>query len=393
MRTKRVMVTLLVASVLSAGAMVSAVLGQEVITVGAVQTTKGPLGAFGPSISAGLNDALMIANAEGGINGKKLKYVMADGNYNATEDKALFEKIVGEQRPQVMFGNSTEVTRLLFEDITKRYMLLYTGATFSSEIVSTALNTGIFVPGPTYGDQMGILLKYIAKEKPRARVAFLHSDSDFGRDSIKFGRLMCERLRLSLVSEDKTAIAGGDVSKQVESLFKADPDYVILHGFLVAPVPDVIKQCRDLGMKCKFMGTFYGATEMLLQKLGPLADGYLAVNPYAYWWMEDQPTIKKIRAYTAANYPDVKERPLFYMQGFFSGLVFVETLRRADKAGKRDYQGIVEALQSLKDFDTGGLTAPLTIKNNRFPIARIWKANAEKGIFEPESDWIRFYLD
>ncbi len=103
--------------------------------------------------------------------------------------------------------------------------------------------------------------------------------------------------------------------------------------------------------------------------------------------------IKKIRAYTAANYPDVKARPLFYMQGFLSGLVFVETLRKADKAGKRDYQGMVEALQSLKDFDTGGLTAPLTIKNNRFPIGRIWRANAEKGIFEPESDWIRFYLD
>ena len=393
MRTRRVFAVLFISSILVLGLMGTFALGQDTITIGAVQTTKGPLGAFGPSISAGLNDALMIANTEGGIKGKKLKYVMADGNYKAPEDKVLFEKIMTEYKPPVMFGNSTEVTKLLFQDITKRYMLLYTGATFSSEIAATALNSAIFLPGPTYGDQMGILLKYIAKEKPRARVAFLHSDSDFGRDSIRFGQLMCERLRLNLVCDEKTDIAGGDVSKQVEALHKADPDYVILHGFLVAPVPDVIKQSRDLGMKCKFMGTFWGATEMLLEKLGPLAEGYLAVNPYSYWWMEDQPMVKKIRAYTTSNYPDVKERPLFYMQGFLSGLVFVETLRRADKAGKRDYEGMIEALQSLKDFDTGGLTAPLTIKNNRFPIARIWKANAAKGIFEPESDWIRFYLD
>ena len=392
MHTRRVFVALFFSSILVSGLMGSAVLGQDTITIGAVQTMKGPLGPYGTEIDAGLNDALMIANTEGGINGKKLKYVMAEGNYNATEDKVLFEKIMTEYKPPVMFGNSTELSKLLAQEIIKR-QILYAGVTYSSEVASTSVNSSMFLPGPTYGDQMGILLKYIAKEKPRARVAFLHSDSDFGRDSIRFGQLMCERLRLNLVCEEKTVIKGGDVTKQVEALYKADPDYVILHGFLVAPVPEVIKQSRDLGMKCKFMGTFWGSAETLLEKLGPLAEGYLAVNPYSYWWMEDQPMIKKIRAYTAANYPDVKERPLFYMQGFLSGLVFVETLRRADKAGKRDYQGIVDALQSLKDFDTGGLTAPLTIKNNRFPIARIWKANAAKGIFEPESDWIRFYLD
>jgi hypothetical protein len=59
-----------------------------------------------------------------------------------------------------------------------------------------------------------------------------------------------------------------------------------------------------------------GATELLLEKLDPLAEGYLAVNPYSYWSM-DEPMLAKIREYTAANYPDVKYRPIYYMQGFF----------------------------------------------------------------------------
>jgi branched-chain amino acid transport system substrate-binding protein len=393
MQMKKMVVALFLAYFFVSGIMGNVALGQNSITVGAVQTTRGPLGAFGPEISAGLNDALMIANNEGGINGKRLTYVMADGSYNAQEDMILFEKIFLEHHPPVMFGNSTELSKLLAPQIANRFKVLYTGATYSSELVFGAVNSSMFIPGPTYGDQMGILLKYIAKEKPRARVAFFYSDSDFGRDSIKFGKLMCERLRLNLVSEQTADIKGADVTSQVEALNKANPDYVILHGFLVAPVPEVIKKSRELGMKCIFMGTFWGATEMLLEKLGPLAENYLAVNPYSYWWMEDQPTIKKIRTYTASNYPNVKSRPLFYMQGFFSGLVFVETLRRADKSGKINYDGLVEALQSIKDIDTGGLTAPLTIKNNRFPIARVWKANVEKQIFEPESEWIRFYLD
>ncbi len=111
MRTRRVFVALFISSILVSGLMGSAALGQDTITVGAVQTTKGPLGAFGPSISAGLNDALMIANTEGGINGKKLRYVMADGNYKAPEDKVLFEKIMTEYNPPVMFGSSTRTNQ------------------------------------------------------------------------------------------------------------------------------------------------------------------------------------------------------------------------------------------------------------------------------------------
>jgi branched-chain amino acid transport system substrate-binding protein len=153
-------------------------------------------------------------------------------------------------------------------------------------------------------------------------------------------------------------------------------------------VAAVIKQSRDFGMKCKFMGTFWGTTKMLLDKLGPLAEGYMGVNPYNFWWMDDVPMIKKIKAYTKKTYPGVKFRPNSYMQGFTTGLIFVECLKRADKAGQLNGEGLVKALQSIKDLDTGGLTAPLTVHNNKFPVAKIWKANTAKKIFEPASDWI-----
>jgi branched-chain amino acid transport system substrate-binding protein len=76
------------------------------------------------------------------------------------------------------------------------------------------------------------------------------------------------------------------------------------------------------------------------------------------------------------------------MQGFMTGLLFVECLKKADKAGQLNGEGLVKALASIKDFDSGGLSAPYTINNNKFPVARVWKANVEKKIFEPVSDWI-----
>jgi hypothetical protein len=49
----------------------------------------------------------------------------------------------------------------------------------------------------------------------------------------------------------------------------------------------------------------------------------------------------------------------------------MEVWRRTDKANKLNFEGTTEALTSLKDFETGGLTAPLTLLNNRFPVGRI----------------------
>jgi len=142
-------------------------------------------------------------------------------------------------------------------------------------------------------------------------------------------------------------------------------------------------------MKCKFMAGFYGASKWMLDKLGPLAEGYMVVSPYNWWWNEDVPMIKKMRDYTAKTYPDVKFRDINYMRGFMSILIAAECMRLADKAGELNREGVAKALQKVKDLDSGGLSAPWTIFNNRFPVAKVWIANPEKGIYEPVSDWIR----
>ncbi|MBI5572051.1 MAG: ABC transporter substrate-binding protein [Desulfomonile tiedjei] len=383
-----VSVILFLSLALIAGLMESSAQAADVIKIGAVQPITGRFAFAGVNINAGLKDALMIANDEGGINGKKIEYIMEDGQYNDPVAIAAFKRIMSRDNPLIMYGESTGLGKAVSPEIKSRYKVLYSSTSFSSELADPKENPYMFVPGPTYSDMFGILLKYIAKEKPGAKVAFFYSDTEFGKDPVPFGREMCKKLNLDLVAEEVAAVGAVDVTSQVLDLKRKQPDFVIFQGFVMDPVATVIKQCRDFGLKCTFMGTFWGTTTMLLDKLGPLAEGYMGVNPYNDWEMQDIPMIKKIRDYTAKNYPDVKSRPNSYMQGFVTGLLFVECLKRADKAGELTGDGLVKALQSIKDFGTGGLTAPLTWKSNKFPVARIWKANVQKKIFEPASDWM-----
>ena len=338
---------------------------------------------------AALKDIVDMTNREGGILGKKLRYVSEGTDYDVEESAEEFVKIVEESKPLVMFGNSTGLGLKLAADMGNKFKVLYSSSSFLSGPGLSVPYPSIFLPGPTYGEQIGMLLGYIAKKNPDARVAFFYSDTPFGHDPIAYVYHTCKTLKLTVAGEEVVPLGVKDVAPNVARLKEKKPDYIILHGFILEPVPEVIKQARNMGMKCEFMGTFWGATETVLNKLGPLADGYLVVNPYCYWWMESVPTIKKIRDYTAEHHPDVKFRPNYYMQGFATGMIFVESLKRAAGTGALNYEGLCKALRSIEEFDTGGLTAPLTNKHNRFPMARIWRANPAKMIYEPETDWIR----
>lgn len=362
---------------------------EEVIKVGAVQPVTGPFAFAGVHINAALEDALMMANEEGGINGKKIQYIMEDGTYNVSRATAAFKRIMAKHNPIIMYGESTGLGKALAPEIKDRYKILYCSTSFSSELADAEKNPYVFVPGPTYSDMMGILLKYVAKEKPGANVAFFYSNTEFGKDPIPYGREICKKLGLNLVAEEVAKPGAVDITSQILDLKRKKTEYLIFHGFVLSPVPAVIKQARDYGLKVRFMGTHWGTHKMLLDKLGPLAEGYLGVMPYAFQWQEEIPMVRKINAWNAKHHPEVKYRPNSYFASFFTGLLFTEILKRADNAGQLNGEGLVKAMQSLKDFDVGGLMAPVTIVNNKIPMGRVYKANVGKGIFEPISDWIR----
>ena len=364
-------------------------LAADEIKVGAVQPITGRFAFAGVQINQGLEDALMMTNEEGGINGKQIKYIMEDGTYNVDKAVAAFKRIMAKDKPVIMYGESTGLGKAISPEVRDRYKVLYSSTSFSSELANAADNPYVFVPGPTYSDMFGILLKYIAKEKAGANVAFFYSDTEFGRDPVAHGRELCKQLGLNLVAEEVAKVGGVDVASQVLDMKRKKAEYVIFQGFVLSPVPAVIKQARDYGLKAKFMGTHWGTHKMLLDKMGPLAEGYLGVMPYAFYYQDDIPMIKKIRAWNKKHHPDVKYRPTSYMQGFMTGLVFIECLKRADQAGDLSGDGLVKALQSIKDVDVGGLMAPISVINNKIPMGRVYKANVSKKQFEPISDWIR----
>jgi len=368
----------------------SIAIAQKLPTIAAVHPFTGRFAFAGIEGSAAMQDVVDMTNEAGGINGKKLQYYWADGEYKDDVGIAAFKRLYAQYTPQVMFGQSTGMTKALGPEIKSRYKVLYSAYTMTSEAANPKENPYLFIAAPTYAEQFGVLLKYIAKEKPGANIAFFYSDTEFGREPIPAGREMCKKMGLNVVAEEVSQVGGVDLTTQILDMKAKKVDYCIFQGFVSNPIATVIKQSKDYGLNAKFMGTFWSTEKQLLNELGPLAGEYVGVSAYSFFYQDDLPMMKKIKEWTKKKFPAIEYRSQSYMQNFMTTLLFVESFKRADKMkGGITADNMVQAFQSIKNYDVGGLMPPVTIKDNSIPVGRVYRGNASTMRFDPISDWIR----
>jgi branched-chain amino acid transport system substrate-binding protein len=373
---------------LSAGAAFAA---DDEIKIGACQPITGRFAFAGVSINAGLQDYINYANEMKLVKGKKLVYIYEDTGYDTDKAVATFKKIMAKDNPVIMYGESTGQGKAIAPELNSRYKVLYGSTSFSSELADPKSNPYSFVSGPTYSDMFGILLEYISKQakgKARPKVAFFYSDTEFGKDPIPYARKRAKELGIDVVAEIVTKVGAVDVTTEVLTLKKAQPDYCIFQGYVLAPIPEVVRAAKDFGLKTTFMGVFWSMDKSIIDKLGADAEGYMGVNPYAYYY-ENAPGIAAMRKYNERVHPNEKYRPNSYIQGWFTGMVFVEAINKV-VAAKKAVTGdnLKDALPMIRNWDTGGISGKVTFVGNKAAVGRVYRANAQKGIFEPVSDWI-----
>ena len=363
--------------------------------MGACQPITGRFAFAGKHLNAGLMDSLNYANEQGGVGGKKFKYIYEDTGYDLKRAIATFKKIIAQEQPPMMYGESTGQGKALAPEINTRYKVLYGSTSFSEELSVREKNPYIFVSGPTYAQQFGVLLKYIANNPKKKgvppKVAFFHSDTEFGRDPIPYAYKLAKELGIEVVAEEVTKVGAVDVTSQLLDLKRKKPDYCIFQGYVVSPIPEVITGAKDFGLDITFMGTFWAMSKMLLDKLGPDGEGYMGVSPYAYWYMDDVPMIQNIKAYNKKHHPEVTYRPNSYLQGWFTGMVFVKLAQICQEKGLPiTGDNLKNAIPMIQKWDTGGLAGEVSFGNtNATAMGKVYRAKA--GKFVPVSDWI--YLD
>lgn len=367
---------------------------KEPIVFGGSIPLSGVFAFAGVHIHAGLTDYTRWINSEGGINGHPVEYVMEDTGYEVDRSVAAFKKISGSDSPAVYYGDSTGFMKAIAAELNSQGETLMSGASFATALTDNEQYPFQFIPGPSYSQMFGIILEYIASETgegDKPTLAFVYSDTEFGKDPIENGKARAAELGIEVVEAIVTKPGSVDVSAEVLKLRRARPDYVVFHGYVLSPINEFMVQMRQMGLDTKFMGTFWSSDKLIIDKMGADADGYMGVMPYNYYDSEESgPMLDALRAQAEESDPEAGYRPTGYMQGWFNAMVWTEVIKRTLDAGKElTAENMAASLASIEDWDTGGIIGiPVTVRDMSFPVGRIWRVNADEGRYEPVSDWI-----
>ena len=179
----------------------------------------------------------------------------------------------------------------------------------------------------------------------------------------------------------------------------ADPDkvpyydYVIFQGYVLAPIPEFIRQMREAGMTgTQFMGTIWSMDKSTAEAMGAVGDGWMGVMPYRYSHdTKDAPAMVTMNQFAQKRRPDIKYVSTFYTHGWLVGTIFAEVMERVLKANKPlTGPNMKAALETMTDWDSGGISGlPVNLKGHQIATGRIYRFDANAKLFEPASGWIR----
>ncbi len=365
------------------------------IVIGASQPITGIFSFAGVAMNNGLNDFVQWKNSKGGVLGRNLRYVAEDNGFKLDQGVAIFKKIMAADKPSFFYGDSTQWVKAITKDAVASNSIM-TSATSLADGVADPVNVPQhIVPGPTYPRLHEILMEYIARASAgtakKPNIAYVYADTEFGRDGIPGGKARAQKLGLPIVAEIVTKQAGIDVAPEVAKLRRANPDIVIFQGYILAPMPEFVRQMQEAGMNPQIMGTAWGLDRPAYDTLGKLGVRLSGVSMYRYGHETDSPMINQMREYLAKARPEIKSISPFYISSWLSGMIFAEIAERCIKANKPlQLPHMKAALESMKDWDSGGVTGLLVdLSKHNIPVGRMYTYDPSKGTMEPSSSWIK----
>jgi branched-chain amino acid transport system substrate-binding protein len=194
MTAVRFQVVALLATLALCTAMNSSVLAQKKydsgasdteIRIGNIMPYSGPASAYA---AIGKTEEAYFAkvNAEGGINGRKVKFISYDDGYSPPKTVEQARKLVESDGVLLIFGSLGTSTngaiRKYMNEKKVPQLFVASGASKWNDPRQYPWTMGW---QPSYASEARIYAKYIMKEKPDAKIGVLYQNDDFGKDYLK----------------------------------------------------------------------------------------------------------------------------------------------------------------------------------------------------------------
>jgi branched-chain amino acid transport system substrate-binding protein len=346
------------------------------VLIGGTTPMSGPASAY-QSVAKGAAAYFRYVNAHGGVNKRKIKYLIKDDGYDPSKTVEATRELVQQDKVFAIFNSlGTEhnlAIRSYLNALKVPQLFVASGATtFGKDHKQYPWTIGY---QPNYRAEGTIYGRYIAKTSPKARIAVLYQNDDYGKDLLAGLRKGLGKKAKLIVAKQSYDVTDSNVRSQVAKLKAKKPSTLMLFCTPQATIGAyyAASQLRwrprifvnAVSSAANIMGLATAATSKK-QTEGTISIVFLK-DPTDARWKKD-PGMKLYRSimkrFRGGNPNDV-----YAVYGMSVAHTFVAALKKAGRNLTRP--GIMKAATSLSVKNDPFLLPGITVRTTRsdhFPL-------------------------
>ncbi len=346
----------------------------EVIKIGEVETLTGAEATYGIAIHRGITLAIDQANAEGGINGKKIEVTTLDDQGKSEESALAATKLVKQTGVLALIGAVTSSRSMAMAPIATHFKVPMLTPTATHPKV-TQLGEGIFRTCFVDAFQGKVMAKFALdslKAKNASIVRDIKSDYSVGLAEV-FAKVFKEGGG-QILSEQSFSSGDIDYKAQLTEIRAKKPDVIFIPAYY-SDASLIIRQARDLGIQIPLLGTDGWDSARLVEVAGKATENSYFSNHYSN--ENQEPEVQKFVTRFREKFGVTPDG--IAALGYDTAGLMMDAIRRTKSLTSADLQ---QALAATREFK--GVTGKLSMDQNRNPIksAVILKWVNQKQVFQ-----------
>jgi branched-chain amino acid transport system substrate-binding protein len=256
------------------------------IVIGQASDLSGVTAVQGVANTDALRMVFDAANAAGGVNGRKIKFIAEDMQYQVPRAVQAMNKLLNDDDIFLAVSdggtpmNDANMPAQFAKNVPNMFPLT------AARSMYQPYNKLKFAQFASYYDEMRSAVKYFAQTKGRKAFCVAYQDSDFGKDVLAGVVEETKELGTKVVATEAHRPTDTDFNGGMQKLHDAGCD-VVMMGTIVRDSNIIIQTVRKMGWDVDLVGQFASYDTAIATLPGGATEGFYCMTPALYIYPDD----------------------------------------------------------------------------------------------------------
>jgi len=322
------------------------------ITVGTSGPLTGPIAAYGV-ISQGANAYFNYINAQGGINGRKFKFIILDDQYQPDKGVANARQLVADKVFATVGTLGTAVNQAM-DPILLKAGIPVTGVATGSSVLTFPVVPMRWGLQPTYTVEGHVMTKWAIQHNHVKTIGVFYQNDDFGQEGLAAVKQEAAADGAKVVAAIPYNATDTDFSIYAQNMKQANPQAVMEFG-VPEPTAQFMKGIQQLGWHPQQYVSDVSGDPIMFKLAGSAFDGV-----YTNSWMPSSFTDSKLQNFVTEYKKDYANIPPSFLalSGWDEAQVFVHAVQEC--GNNLSWSNFQKQMDSITNWNGADTAVPVT---------------------------------